>query len=147
MPTNILRARSPKPTPPSPRARPRREVVITAGSVRVRAVLLATTTADRIWTALPIHSTAETWGDCIHFETPVETGRERGAKRTVAAGEVCYWSEDDRVIIAFGPTPISGAGEIRLPSPCNVWARALDDVAALAAVTPGERASIVRTAG
>lgn len=144
MPTNILRARTPKPAAARPRPAVHREVRITAGCVVVRAELLATPTADRIWAALPIFSTAETWGDSIHFETPIETGRERSAKRNVNPGEICFWSEDDRVIVGFGPTPISGPGEIRLPSPCNVWARALDDVTALARITPGEKVSITR---
>ena len=88
------------------------------------------------------HSTAETWGASVHFEIPVASGRERGAKLNVTPGEICFWSEDERVLIAFGPTPISSAGPIRLPSPCNVWARALDDVAVLAGVRPGEKVSM-----
>lgn len=144
MPTNILRAQQ---RPPGKARRdpagPRR-VLITVGRVAIRAELLATTTADRVWAVLPIHSTAETWGDCIHFETPVETGRERTAILKAVAGDICFWSEDDRIIIGFGPTPLSRPDEIRLPRPCNVWARALDDVRVLAAVTPGEKVSVTR---
>ena len=47
-----------------------RLVEIVAGRVKVRARLFDTLTADRIWAALPLHSTAETWGAVIHFETP-----------------------------------------------------------------------------
>jgi hypothetical protein len=119
-----------------------RRILITAGRIKIRAHLLDTATADRIWRALPLYSTAETWGQSLHFETPVESGRERNARTIAAAGDICFWVEDDRVIIAFGPTPISRPGELRLPRPCNLWARALDDVRVLKAVRPGEKVSV-----
>ena len=147
MPTNILRNRSIKAPARQAKSeadarRPPRRILIRAGRVSIHIKLLDTKTADRVWLALPIHSTAETWGRAIHFETPVETGRERGARSISEAGDICFWSEDDRVIIGFGPTPLSRAGEIRLPRPCNVWAKAEDDVALLKAVVPGEKVSM-----
>ena len=145
MPTNILRSRS-STTPHTLRDGPARArerlIEIIAGRITVRARLLETLTAERIWAMLPLHSTTETWGESIHFETPAETGREADAQSTVTAGEICFWSEEDRVIVAFGPTPISGPAEIRLPMPCNVWAIALDDVTHLKTVTPGEKVSL-----
>lgn len=142
MPTNILRHRA-KPAAPAARSVPAvRRVLVTAGGVAIRAELLDTPTAERIAAALPLFSTAETWGQAIHFEVPVESGRERGARVNGAVGDLSYWSNEGRVIIGFGPTPISRPGEIRLPSPCNLWARAIDDVRALKAVRPGEKVSI-----
>jgi hypothetical protein len=119
-----------------------RRILIRVGRVKIRARLLDTPTADRLWRALPLFSTAETWGQSIHFETPVESGRERNARTIAVPGDICFWVEDDRVIIAFGPTPISRPGELRLPRPCNLWARALDDVRVLLAVRPGEKVSV-----
>jgi hypothetical protein len=144
MPTNILRHRAaPGRKPGRPvDAGQRRRVVIEAGRAAIRAELLATPTADRIWAALPIFSTAETWGRAVHFETPVESGRERGARTLASPGDICFWVEDDRVLIVFGPTPISRPGEMRLPRPCNVWAKALDDVTLLKDVAPGEKVSV-----
>lgn len=146
MPTNILRNR-PKPATRQPSERPGalrapRLIRISVGRVSIRAAVLETTTADRLMAALPLHSTAETWGEAIHFEVPIESGRERGARINAAVGDICFWSEDDRVVIGFGPTPISRPGEIRLPRPCNVWARALDDVRVLKAVRPGEKVAV-----
>ncbi len=146
MPTNILRNRTTparKPQREGAGLAKRRQVVITAGRVTIRAELRDTETADRIWQALPIYSTAETWGGSIHFETPVETGREPGAPATADIGDLHFWTEDDRVIIVFGRTPISRGLERLLPKPCNVWAKALDDVTRLKTVTPGEKVSIV----
>ncbi len=143
MPTNILRKRSDARRAQKPRLEvPRRRVLIKAGRVAIKAELLATTTADRVWAVLPIFSTVETWGQSIHFETAVETGRERGARTLISPGEIAFWVEDDRIIIVFGPTPMAKPGELRLPRPCNVWAKALDDVTLLKTVTPGEKVSV-----
>jgi len=132
----------PKPDGKRPAKLAKRRVEISAGKAKIRAQLLDTATADRVWQALPLHSTAQTWGEAIHFETHVETGREPTARTVVEPGEICYWVEDDRIIIAFGRTPISRPGECRLPRPCNLWARALDDVRVLKAVRPGEKVSV-----
>ena len=146
MPTNILRkaadARKPQPKVPRSGSAPR-YAVLTAGRVSVRIELADTPTADLVWRALPLHSTAETWGKAVHFETPLETGRDRTARINGVAGDIYFWVEDDRIIVPFGATPISRPGEIRLPSPANVWARALDDVTALAGVQPGQKVSLV----
>jgi hypothetical protein len=146
MPTNVLRHR-PKPVAPvraAAAADVTRTVVLTAGRATVRIRLLATPTADRIWQALPIHSTAEVWGGALHFETPVETGRERNARLLVQHGDAVFWCEDDRIVVAFGPTPISRPGEIRLQTPSNVWGVALDDVGCLAGVQVGAKVSLRR---
>lgn len=100
-------------------------------------------TADLIWRALPLHSTAETWGQSIHFEVPLKAGRDRSAKLNGVSGEIYFWVEDGRVLVPFGPTPISRPGECRLPSPANVWAYALDDVSALGRARPGGKVSLV----
>jgi uncharacterized protein len=143
-PTNILRDHPRKPaSAKSPRAQ-RREIVIRAGRAVIRARLFDTETANRIWEQLPLYTTAETWGHAIHFETHVETGRDAKATANVTAGQIAYWSEQDRILIGFGETPLSTPGEIRLPSPCNIWAMALDDVAALAIVQPGERVAVLK---
>lgn len=145
-PTNILRGdnTASKPVTKKPRvAGERREIVIRAGRAVIRARLLDTPTAARIWTQLPIYSAAHIWGQSIHFETHVETGREPAARRNLKPGDIGYWVEDDRVIIPWGMTPLSKIGECRMPSPVNVWAIALDDVAAFAVVRPAERVSIL----
>ena len=80
----------------------------------------------------------------VHFDLPVVCGRERGARINGRAGEIYYWSEDERIIIPFGPTPISRPDEMRLPRPCNVLATTQDDVTRLSVVTPGEKVSIRR---
>lgn len=124
-----------------------REILITAGTVTIRAELLDTPTASAVWDALPIESSAQTWGDEVYFSTPVSVDMEADARDVVEPGEIAYWTDGDSIAIGYGPTPISIEGETRLASPCNIWARALDDVAALSAVNSGDAIQITRAAG
>ena len=146
MPTNLVRNRPVRSHGPSAKPDPaaKRVVALEIGRVALRVTLQPTPTADRLWMALPLFSVAETWGESIHFALPVECGRERGARINGEIGQVYYWGEDNRLIIPFGPTPISRPGEIRLPRPCNVMALTQDDVLALRVVTPGEKVSLNR---
>lgn len=120
-----------------------REILIRAGMVALRARLHDTPTADRIWSALPIYATAQTWGSEVYFSVAVSVGTEPGARDVVQAGEIAYWPDGDAIAIGFGPTPVSRGNEIRLCSPCNVWATALDDVRQLKSVYAGERIAVI----
>lgn len=120
-----------------------RDFLIRVGDVVIRARLLDTATADKIWNALPIYSQAQTWGQEVYFSTPFSVPLEADARDVVEAGEIVFWPDGDAIAIGFGPTPISRNGEIRLASRCNVWARALDDVSALKSVHAGERVALI----
>lgn len=120
-----------------------REVVIRAGEVTLRARVLDTPTAERIWAALPIMSSARTWGAEVYFDAPVTSVAEPNACDTVKAGQIVFWPEGDAIAICFGPTPLSRSKtEIRMAGPCNIWAEAIDDVRKFKAVHAGEEISI-----
>lgn len=147
MPTNILRKAADTAAKPGARAARRasapRIAMLKAGKVVLRIEMAESLTADTVWQALPLHSTAETWGAALHFETPLEAGRDRTARVNGAVGDVYFWIADDRIVLPWGPTPISRSGELRLPSLCNVIGRALDDPKALAVVRPGEKVALI----
>jgi uncharacterized protein len=112
------------------------------GTLILDAELLDTPTAKAIAAALPISSSALTWGEEVYFDVPVEVKREGNARAVVTPGEIAYWPEGPAIALGFGRTPISQGNETRLASPCNVFARALGDVKTLGKVKAGTRVEV-----
>jgi len=115
---------------------------ITAGSVTVRVETLDTPTARAIVAAVPFTASANTWGDEVYFDTPVDQDLEAEARDVMEPGDIAYWPPGTAIAICFGRTPVSQGDEMRLASPSNVWARSDDDLTALRAVRPGDPISV-----
>jgi len=118
-----------------------RRIQITAGEVTVTAELNHTNTANLIWEALPIEGSAQTWGDEIYFEIPVDAGGEQG-QETVELGDLGYWPPGSAFCIFFGPTPMSRGEEIRPASPVTVFGKIEGDPTVLKAVPSGTAVNI-----
>ncbi|MBE0428138.1 MAG: hypothetical protein IBX72_16070 [Nitrospirae bacterium] len=119
-----------------------RKITMEIGKIKIEASLFDTPTADAIYNSLPIMSKAETWGEEVYFETPIEAALENSAKDIVELGELAYFPDEKVIAIGFGRTPVSEGDEIRLADKCNIWGKALNDVRQLKAVKEGDNVSI-----
>ncbi|MFH0517480.1 cyclophilin-like fold protein [Streptomyces sp. M41] len=102
------------------------------------ATLDDTTTTQALAKALPLVSTAQTWGEEVYLDTGVVVPRETNARQVVEAGTVTFWTDGDALALPYGPTPISRGDECRLASPCNVLGQLDGDPRLLSTVRAGD---------
>jgi len=112
-----------------------------AGEVTLEALLRDDSpSVAALLEALPFESRANTWGEEVYFEAPVNLDLEPDAQQVVEPGTVCFWTEGSSIALPFGRTPISGAdGRPRLAARCNVLGKLTGDPRALAKVRGGAR--------
>ncbi|WP_256103679.1 cyclophilin-like fold protein [Streptomyces sp. ODS05-4] len=114
------------------------QIRISWPSGQLTATLDDTPGAKALAAALPIASTAHTWGEEVYFDTPLSLPLEADARQVVEPGTVAFWTEGDALALPYGPTPISRGDECRLASPCNLLGRVDGDPRVLATVRPGD---------
>ena len=101
---------------------------VTLGEVVVTAALNESSTARRLWEALPIESRAQRYGDEVYFKTPMEVGEEE-PQADVPSGTVAYWPPGKALCLFFGEKPYS---------PVNVVGEIEGDPEVLSEVDDGE---------
>ena len=110
-----------------------RLIVFEIGGQRFTGELLETPVADAIWDAIPLETGFSTWGDEIYFDTGVEVEPDQ-SHETVQLGDIGYWPPGRALCLFYGPTPMSGPGEIRPASPVAVFGKLDGDPKALKSV-------------
>jgi hypothetical protein len=123
------------------------KITISWDKHRLQAELFNTPTTQALIKALPIESTARTWGEEVYFEIPITTKLEPDAREVVDPGAVCFWVEGSSLALPFGPTPASHGDECRLVTRVNVLGRILDDAKTLKSVKNGTRIRVEAAAG
>jgi hypothetical protein len=114
----------------------KRKIKVIVGKLELEGWLNETKTAARVFEALPITSTVNTWGDEIYFTIPVDAKPE-DAKELVSLGDIGYWPPGKAMCIFFGKTPISRGDEIRPASPVNIIGKVEGDLKLLRKVKDG----------
>ena len=99
-----------------------RKIVLKCEKAELILELRATLTTDIIYNSLPLKSKIQKWGEEFFFETGLNVELENNAKSVVNIGEIAFWNDGSAIAIGYGKTPISRGNEIRLISPCNIWA-------------------------
>jgi hypothetical protein len=89
----------------------RMRILVPDADVELVATLNDSSTATELWDALPIESSAQTWGAEVYFTVPVERGSE-DPKATVELGEVGYWPPGSAMCLFFGQQPVSPVNPI-----------------------------------
>ncbi|MFF0460545.1 cyclophilin-like fold protein [Streptomyces mexicanus] len=120
------------------------QIRISWPSGHLTATLENTPTTEALAKALPLVSTARTWGEEVYFDTGVSVPRETDARQVVEPGTVAFWTDGDALALPYGPTPISQGDECRLASPCNVLGVIDDDPRRLAAIRDGDPVRVER---
>ena len=95
-------------------------------------------TSRLLWDELPVFSRAQTWGNEVFFEAPLDAILDTHPKVVVPRGTICYWVQGSCVAIPFGPTPVSEGKECRLVTAANVLGRLDGDGRELASVNAGD---------
>lgn len=119
------------------------QIRFAGGGVELVIRLNETDTAKKIWEALPIEAQAQTWGEEIYFTIPVQAEQEK-PQELVAVGDVAYWPPGRALCLFFGPTPVSGPGEIRPYSPVTVVGKVEGEAKALKGVKDGDKIRLDR---
>jgi len=120
------------------------DIVIETDQSKAEAELFETATAQAIYDALPIEAAARTWGDEIYFEIPVSEKLDETAREVVQVGDLGYWPTGNALCIFFGPTPVSGPGEIRPASAVNIVGRVRGETESFKKVRAGSKIKISR---
>ena len=116
---------------------PRVRILIEEADIELVAELNGSSTAGALWEALPLESTAQTWGAEVYFSVPLSCPLD-DAQAMVPCGALGYWPPGRAVCLFFGQQPVS---------PVNVIGVLEGDPAVLGVVQDGHTVRVERIEG
>ncbi len=123
------------------------KITMVSGDLVLTAELNSSATSQKLWEALPVEGSANTWGDEIYFAIPVIADQELDARAQLEVGELGYWPVGRAFCIFFGPTPVSTDQRPRAFSPVNILGRVMGDATLFRAVADGDLVKLSRAEG
>ena len=106
------------------------------------AYLKETASAKALLEALPLTSTANTWGEEVYFDVNIDVELEDDARSVVDPGTVCLWVEGKSLALPFGPTPASVEDECRLVTDVNILGVIEGDPRILSSIHVGDEVTV-----
>ena len=95
------------------------DIIIEVSGKKIKGELNNSSTAKKVYAALPLYSSINRWGDEIYFEIPVESEIENGVE-ILDIGSLAYWPPGNAFCIFFGLTPASTDEKPRAAGPVNL---------------------------
>ena len=117
-------------------------IIITAGTIQIKAELCDSVTGQEIAKSLPIKSKVNRWGGEIYFTIPVSVPLEEDSRDILEPGELGYWPTGNAFCIFFGSTPASQGEECRATSNVNVFGKVVGDLSLMWNVRDGTEVMI-----
>ena len=121
------------------------DIIIEVSGEKIKVELNNSSTAIKIYAALPLDSSINRWGDEIYFEIPVESEIENGVE-ILDIGSLAYWPPGNAFCIFFGLTPASTDNRPRAAGPVNLVGniKDKDDMVILKSFSSGQNIKISR---
>lgn len=120
---------------------------ISWGTGETTGILNDSDTAAKIAAALPVDSSANTWGEEVYFSFPIKTALAKDACDVVDPGTICYWVQGGCMALPFGPTPVSKGNECRLVTAVNIVGKLEGNPRVLAGIRDGDPITVSRIDG
>ena len=118
------------------------KILFKTSKVTIEGELNNSQTALKIYKKLPLDVKANTWGEEIYFEIPLNCNPEN-ATLDVEVGDIAYWPEGSCFCIFFGRTPVSIDNKPKPASEVNIVGKVTGDVSTLRNIKSGDKITVI----
>jgi len=119
------------------------KIRITSNDTELTALITDEAFAEKLRNILPVESSANTYGQELYFDLPIEDELHPDATDVVDPGTVTFWVQGSAMAIPYGPTPASKGDECRLVTDVNPVGRIEGDPERLGQISAGDPIRVV----